>query len=52
LPLSVIKDYEQYEFSFDQIKRINRYWMSHICFFLLERILFKFEKWFRKKIKI
>ena len=49
LPLSVLHDYEQYAFPIEQLKRINRYWFTRTCFMLVERILFKIEKWFKIK---
>jgi glycosyltransferase involved in cell wall biosynthesis len=44
LPLSVLKDYESYSFPIEQVKRINRYWITSAGFRLVERLLFKFEK--------
>ena len=44
LPLSVLKDYERWACSIDQIKRINRYWITRTWFYLLERVIFKLEK--------
>ena len=46
LPMSVLNDYESWSFTIEQIKRINRYWISRKIFWLVERILFKFEKWY------
>ena len=46
LPLSVLHDYDQYAYSMNQLKRINRYWISRKLFFLMERMLFKMEKRF------
>jgi len=48
LPISVLADYERWAFSIDQIKRINRYWITRKGFWLVERVLFKWEKWFWK----
>jgi len=45
LPASVLADYERWAFSIDQQKRINRYWITRNGFWLLERMLFKFEKY-------
>lgn len=52
VPLSVLRDYDQYAFSIDQLKRMNRYWLTRKGFYLMERILFKWEKWFKNKEKI
>jgi len=52
LPLSVIQDYDQYAFPINQLKRINRYWMTRKGFWLVERCLFKWEKWFRNKEQV
>jgi len=49
LPVSVIKDYERWAFPIDQMKRINRYGFFRKGFWLVERMLFKFEKKFRNK---
>lgn len=45
LPASVLADYEQWAFPIDQIKRMNRYWLTRKGFWLVERMLFKWEKW-------
>lgn len=45
LPLSVLSDYEEFKFPMDQIQRINKYWITRKCFNLVERSLFKLEKW-------
>jgi len=47
LPLSVFADYEHWAFPIDQMKRINRYGLIRKVFWLVERMLFKWEKWFR-----
>jgi glycosyltransferase involved in cell wall biosynthesis len=44
LPLSVLLDYELYAFPIEQLKRMNRYWITRKGFWLVERILFKWEK--------
>lgn len=44
LPLSVLCDYEKYAFPIDQINRIKRYWITRNFFWLVERMLFKWEK--------
>jgi len=52
LPASVLADYERWSFAIDQMKRINRYWLARKSFWLVERVLFKWEKWFRNKEQI
>ena len=47
LPSSVFADYECWASSIDQMKRINRYGLIRKVFWLVERMLFKWEKWFR-----
>jgi len=49
LPLSVLSDYDRWSFAIYQLKRINNYKILSKSFYLLERTLFKFEKWFRNK---
>lgn len=46
LPLSVLRDYDQYADSIDQMNRINSYRLMKKLVWLLDRILFKFEKHF------
>jgi len=48
IPKSVIQDYEQNSFFIEQMKRINSYWITRKGVFLLERGLFKIEKWIKK----
>jgi len=52
LPASILKDYERWSFPISQIKRINRYWLTRKGFWLVERMLFKWEKWFKYKDQI
>jgi len=47
LPSSVLADYDCWASSIDQIKRINRYGLIRKGFWLVERILFKWEKRFK-----
>jgi glycosyltransferase involved in cell wall biosynthesis len=49
LPASVLTDYEQWFQIIDQIVRINRYGLTRKVFWLVERLLFKLEKWFGYK---
>ena len=44
LPDAVLKDYEKYAFAIEQWNRVNRYWWTRNLFWLLERMLFKYEK--------
>lgn len=45
LPSSVLKDYENHWFKIKQMDRINSYFITRKIVWLLERILFKLEKW-------
>ena len=45
IPASVLKDYENWSFPIEQMKRINRHWITRNAFWLLERVLFKKDKW-------
>ena len=40
----ILKDYEKYAFPINQWERIQRYWLTGKCFWLVERGLFKWEK--------
>lgn len=42
---AILSDYKQWALPIDGMKRINRYWLTRKSFFLIERILFKWEKW-------
>lgn len=44
LPAAILKDYERYHFPIDQYKRLKRYHMWPIVYFM-DRVLFKLEKW-------
>lgn len=44
LPTSVLKDYDAYAFPISQYKRLKKYHLWPIVYFI-ERVLFKFEKW-------
>jgi len=44
LPASFLSDYERLAYFNDQIIRVNKYWISRELFWLIERILFKYEK--------
>jgi len=47
LPSSVLADYDCWASSIDQIKRINRYGLIRKGFWLVDRLLFKWEKRFK-----
>jgi len=49
LPLTVLRDYEQYSFPIEQCNRLNRYWLTRYGFRLVERLLFKWEKCLKKE---
>ena len=44
LPMAILKDYYNYHFPIDQIKRLKRNHMWPLVY-LVERVLFKLEKW-------
>lgn len=46
LPLSVVADYDRWALSIHQMSRMNRYWLVRKGFWLVERVLFKWEKIF------
>lgn len=48
-PEAVLKDYEQYAFPIEQIRRLQRHPWSYKMVWFLERCLFKLEKMKRKK---
>lgn len=52
LPLSVLGDYDQYAFPIEQLKRLNRHRITRKAFWLLERMMFKWEKWFENKERV
>lgn len=45
LPPAVLADYDTYSFDIDQMKRLKRYPLIYKFFYLVERVLFKFDKW-------
>ena len=51
-PEAILKDYEQYAFPIEQIKRLQRHPWSYKIMWFLERSLFKLEKGKRKKTNI
>lgn len=44
LPASVLKDYDDYAFPIEQYKRLRKHHLWGLVY-LVERVLFKFEKW-------
>jgi hypothetical protein len=44
LPASVLKDYDRYHFTIEQYRRLKKYHLWPIVYFI-ERVLFKLEKW-------
>ncbi|MEI6555552.1 MAG: glycosyltransferase family 2 protein [Paludibacter sp.] len=51
-PETILKDYERWAFHIDQIKRLQRHKWAYGCVWILERFLFKIEKWINKGEKI
>lgn len=49
LPFSVLADYDKFAFQIDQLKRLNGYLITKNIFWLLERVIFKWEKWKNNK---
>ena len=47
LPAAVLRDYDKYAFPISQYQRLKKYHLWGIVYFM-ERVLFKFEKWFNK----
>jgi glycosyltransferase involved in cell wall biosynthesis len=51
-PPALLKDYEQWAFPIEQIKRLNRYWLIKKLVRWVERGLFKWEKTASKTIQL
>jgi len=49
IPASILADYDQWAFQIEQIKRLKRYPWSYKIVWLIERCLFKLEKWSVKR---
>lgn len=49
LPVGVYEDYKEFWFPLEQYCRVRRYFLSYKFFYLIERVLFKFEKMKNKK---
>ena len=47
LPPAVLWDYDTHAFEMEQMKRLRRWHLYPLVYFI-ERVCFKFEKWFRK----
>lgn len=47
-PETILKDYARWAFHIDQIKRLQRHKWAYNCIWILERFLFKIEKWNNK----
>lgn len=45
LPAAVLADYDRYHLAIDQHERLKRYPLIYKFFYLVERVLFKFDKW-------
>jgi glycosyltransferase involved in cell wall biosynthesis len=51
LPVNILKDYNKHWQNIEQAERINSYRISRILFWLVDRILFKLEKFKSRKTK-
>jgi len=49
VPLAILNDYDKWAFSIEQIKRLKRHPWAYKLVWLLERYLFKKEKWHRTR---
>jgi glycosyltransferase involved in cell wall biosynthesis len=45
IPVKILKDYDTYWRSIDMFRRINRHFLSRKIVWLIERILFRIERW-------
>jgi len=45
LPPALLADYDSYSFYIDQMERLKRYPVIYKLVYLVERVLFKFDKW-------
>ena len=52
LPKAILADYERYNFPLDQMRRLQRHPWAYKMVWLLERCLFKVERWKNKSKKI
>jgi glycosyltransferase involved in cell wall biosynthesis len=47
LPASVLRDYDMFSLPIEQYRRLKKYHLWGVVYFV-ERVLFKFEKWFKR----
>ena len=52
IPAPILADYNNYSFAIDQFKRLKRHPWAYSIVWCLERILFKYEKAIRQRLKI
>lgn len=45
VPSSILDDYDKFNFDIDQMQRLKKHLVAYKSVYLLERVLFKFEKW-------
>jgi hypothetical protein len=48
LPAAVLRDYDTFSLPIEQYRRLKKYHLWGVVYFV-ERVLFKFEKWFKRK---
>ena len=48
LPAAVLRDYDMFSLPIEQYRRLKKYHLWGVVYFV-ERVLFKFEKWFKRK---
>lgn len=48
LPVAVLRDYDMFSLPIEQYRRLKKYHLWGVVYFV-ERVLFKFEKWFKRK---
>ena len=51
LPASVLRDYDMYSLPIEQYRRLKKYHLWGVVYFV-ERVLFKFEKWFKSHLMV
>ena len=45
VPAPILSDYDKYYLDLDRIDRLKKHKILYSCFWFIERVLFKFEKW-------
>ena len=45
VPLTILADYDKYNFDIERIERLKKYPLFYFLFWVVERCLFKIEKW-------